>query len=196
MKSIVTKLVLPVVAAGTIVGVASSPAFAAGVSPTNTLITASSSSLKFAGTLNGVAFTVTCTSASLQFTSPSSGYGPVSVVNDPTISSCTDSLSGTDTVTANHTNGSWSVLATSTPSVQLTISQAGATFTTSALSGCVVTAAPSAAATITASFNNTTHRATFSNQSVAFSGNAACGTVGSTGTMSGVFSTNPAVTIT
>jgi hypothetical protein len=196
VKSIVTKLALATVAAGTIVGVAGSPAFAAGVSPTSTLITASSTSLKFAGTLNGVAFTVTCTSASLQFTTPASGYGPVNVVEDPVIGSCTDSLSGTDTVTANHTNGDWTILATSTPSVQLTISQAGATFSTSALAGCVVTAAPSAAVTVTASFNNTTHRATFTNQSVAFSGNAACGTVGSSGTMSGVFTTSPSVTIT
>jgi len=195
MKSIVSKLALATVVAGTLVGVAGAPAWAAGISPTSTLITASSTSLKFSGTLNGSSFTATCTSATIQFTTPASGYGPVSVVNDPAITGCTDNLGGSDTVLANHVNGSWSVLATSTPSVQLTLSQAGATFTTTALAGCTVTAAPTAAATITASFNNTSHRATFSGASVPFAGNAACGSVGATGTVTGVFTTSPAVTI-
>jgi hypothetical protein len=197
MISKTAKLALTITGAGALVAMMGGTAYAAGVSPANTAITATSSSVKFAGTLSGLSFSVTCTSSTIQFTTPSSGYGPVNISPDPTFASCKDNFGGTATITANHTNGSWTLLAVASPTqVKITIPTAGVTVTTSTLPGCTVTAAPTGPATITASYSNTTGKATFTNASVPFSGTSACGSISPTGTATGVYTTNPLVTIT
>ncbi|MCO5994197.1 hypothetical protein [Actinoallomurus rhizosphaericola] len=197
MISRTAKLAATVTGAGALVAMMGGIAYAAGVSPANTAITATSTSVKFAGTLSGLSFSVTCTSSTIKFTTPSSGYGPVNISPDPTFSGCTDNFGGTATITANHTNGSWTLLAIASPtSVKITIPKAGVTVSTTTLPGCVVTGAPTAAAPITASYSNSTGKATFTSASVPFSGNAACGTISPTGTATGVYTTSPTVTIT
>ncbi|WP_345439962.1 hypothetical protein [Actinoallomurus vinaceus] len=191
------KLALTITGAGALVAMMGGTAYAAGVSPASTAITATSTSVKFAGTLSGLSFSVTCTGSTIQFTTPASGYGPVAISPDPTFTGCTDNFGGTATITANHTNGSWQLTAVASPTqVKITIPTAGVTVTTSTLPSCTVTAAPTAPATITASYSNTTGKATFTNASVPFSGTSACGSISPTGTATGVYSTSPLVTIT
>ncbi|MFC4909020.1 hypothetical protein [Actinomadura gamaensis] len=171
------------------------PAYAAGVTPANTLITATSTNVKFSGTLSGLSFSVSCTKSTLTFTTPSSGYGPVNT-SDPVFGgTCKDSFGGTATVKTNHTNGPWTLLAIATgPKVQATMPKAGATFSTTTLPGCVVTAAPTGPVTLTGNFDNSTGTWHLVNAPVAFSASG-CGAVSPTGTVSGDFVTSPKVNI-
>jgi hypothetical protein len=197
MISKTAKLALTLTGTGALVAMVGGTAYAAGVSPANTAITAKSTSVKFAGTLSGLSFSVTCTSSTIKFTTPSSGYGPVNISPDPTFTGCTDNFGGSATITTNHTNGSWTLTAVPSPTqVKITIPKGGVTMTTSTLPGCTVTAAPSGPATITASYSNSTGKATFTNAAVPFSGTALCGSISPTGTTTGVYTTTPIVTIT
>lgn len=169
------------------------PAFAAGISPANTAVTATSTNVKFAGSLSGLNFSVTCATSTVKFVTPASGYGPVNLsAGSPSFTGCKDNFGGTATITV---SGTWTLSATSTPTVTLTIPTAGAKFTTTTLPSCVVTAAPSGPAPITGPYNNSTHTLSVSGASVPFSGSG-CGSISPTGTVSGDFVTNPAVSIT
>jgi len=119
----------------------------------------------FKGTINGVPITVNCTSFSASGKIPATGL--VVTVGPPAISGCTDSLGGTDTIKTNATNGTWKVSeidlandeAGTEPNstgdrVKLTIPKAGASFSSTILSGCVVTAAPTAAVGVTGKYND------------------------------------------
>ncbi len=116
----------------------------------------SGTTLDFAGTINGVPITVMCTKFTATGKAPSTGL-TVTLSAPPTISGCTDSLGGGDTITTNQTNGKWKVietLASTGDKVSLEVPKAGATFKSNVLSGCVITAAPSGTAKITGKYNN------------------------------------------
>ncbi|MBO0727895.1 MAG: hypothetical protein J2P57_01465 [Acidimicrobiaceae bacterium] len=126
--------------------------------------------MNFKGTIDGVAITVKCTGFKASGKLPATGL-TVTLTNPPTISGCTDSLGGTDTVTTNQTNGKWKLQEVDAPATSdtvepntgdkavLIIPKAGATFKSSILSSCTVTAAPSGAARVSGTYNdiNTIH---------------------------------------
>jgi hypothetical protein len=113
----------------------------------------------FLGNIDGVPITVSCTSFTAKGKVPAAGATSISLSAPPTISGCTDSLAGTDTVKTNQTNGKWTLSVTTTTPYKMTLGmpKAGATFTSSIESGCVITAAPKAAEGITGTYdgNNT-----------------------------------------
>lgn len=112
--------------------------------------------MTFAGTINGLPITVTCTTFTGSGVAPPTGL-TVSIA-PPTIGGCTDTLGGTDTVKTNATNGGWKVTevipTTNKDKIKLTIPKAGATFASSIVSGCLITAAPTKAAAVSGSYNN------------------------------------------
>jgi hypothetical protein len=106
--------------------------------------------LTLGGYINSVPVTVTCTGFS---TSGITEDKPALKVSPPAISGCTDSLGGTDTIVTNSTYGSWKFKAVSATAMDLNIPMAAATFTSSAIGGCVVTWAPSSPAVVPGSYN-------------------------------------------
>jgi hypothetical protein len=114
--------------------------------------------MTFAGDIDAVPITVTCKTFKASGKAPNPASDTVTLSAPPTISKCTDSLGGKDTIKTNSTNGSWtlSVSGASAPyTMTLTIPQAGATFTSSVESGCTITAAPSGSAGVSGSYNGT-----------------------------------------
>jgi hypothetical protein len=113
----------------------------------------------FAGNIDGVPITVNCTSFTAKGKVPSAGATSINLSTPPTITGCTDTLHGTDTIKTNQTNGKWTLSVTTTTPYKMTLTtpKAGATFTSSIESGCVITAAPNAAVGITGTYdgNNT-----------------------------------------
>jgi len=117
------------------------------------------------GTIDSAPITVSCTTFSASGTIPASGLKVK--IAPPTISGCTDSLGGTDTVATNQTNGKWAlkeidVTGTADNSepnsgdkMELIIPKAGATFESSVLgSACVIVVAPSAAAKVKGTYDD------------------------------------------
>jgi hypothetical protein len=129
-----------------------------GVHATGTKVSAklkSGTTLDLAGTLDGIGITVKCTSFSASGTAPASGVINVKLPEPPKISGCTDSIFGTDTVTTNQKSGKWELTektSGSTKTLVLTMPKAGATFSSSIDSGCVVTASPSASTAMSGKF--------------------------------------------
>jgi hypothetical protein len=126
--------------------------------PAGTKVTAalkSGTKMVFDGDIDGLAVTVNCTTFSGSATIPKGSPDTMNLAKPPTISGCT--VSGTKaTIKTNQTNGKWSLSVTSTKpyTLTLTMPQAGATFTDSALvTGCTITAAPSAAQAIPGAYN-------------------------------------------
>ncbi len=157
------------------VGVAGPSAFgataAAHLSPASTKVTGTSSKVSFAGTVDGFALDVTCTKFLAAGKTPADGLS-VTLPTAPTFSGCTDSLGGTDTVT---TAGKWKLVANSTgTSFSLSLPVKSATFTSSLLSGCVITTTPTKAGTIKGKYNNL-NTITITKASFALSG-AGCST--------------------
>lgn len=200
------KLALAVSLTAIVAGLGTGIAFAAGdtddnISPANTSITANNSTnITFKGTINGISVTVTCTTSSISGTTPSSGLGPVNV-NNPSFTGCRDTFGGTDTVTTNSTNGHWQLTfidSTATneetqaepnsgDKLQITIPKAGATFKSSILPGCTITAAPSGSASITGTYDDVS-TLTISSASIPVSGS---GCTASTSSMSGSYKSTP-----
>jgi hypothetical protein len=135
------------------------------ISPASQAVTASlkpatKASLKT--TIGAITITVTCTKSSLTGTTPAKGLGPFPV-GSPSFGGCTDTLGGTDTFKP---SGSWKLRFVDAPNdetstepnsgdrLSLTIPKDGAKVTTSADPGCTVTVAPSAAVTVTGSYND------------------------------------------
>ena len=126
------------------------------------------------GTIDSSPITVTCTTFSTSGKIPSSGLKIK--IGPPTISGCTDSLGGTDTVHTNATNGSWALTEidattgdnsepNSGDGAKLTIPKAGATFQSSILgAACVIVVAPNGTASVTGTYNDKSTM-TFSNVS-------------------------------
>jgi hypothetical protein len=142
----------------------------ASISPASTTIKGSSTKAVFVAPVDGIDLTVTCTSFKSSGKTPASGL-TVELPTAPTYSGCTDSAGGTDTV---KTSGAWTITANSTGS-QLTIGlpKDAATFTSSILSGCVVTIAPSGATTLTGKYNDS-NKLTLTKAKFAIGGNAEC----------------------
>jgi hypothetical protein len=123
--------------------VSSTAAFATlGPGVTVTAALKSGTHMTFAGNINSIPITVTCTSFSASGTTGSSPSNTVPLTGSPSITGCTDSTGGADTITTNTTNGHWSVTVKGKKAT-LNIPKAGATFTSNVLSGCVITAEPS-----------------------------------------------------
>lgn len=131
--------------------------------------------MQFTGSIDGIPVTVTCTGFTGKGPVPATGL-TVTLSAPPTFSGCTDSLGGTDTITTNQTNGKWKLAevdsATETTTepntgdkARLTIPKAGATFSSSLVSGCTITVAPTAAHSVTGSYNDSS-TATVKNQSI------------------------------
>jgi hypothetical protein len=143
------------------------------------------------GTIEGIPITVTCKSFSGSGTAPASGTINVSLPSPPKISSCTDSIGGTDTVLTNQTSGKWKlaeVKSGSSTSLNLTMPKGGATFSSNIDPGCVITAAPTAAATLKGSFKSSGTDAgtdTVKNASVPVTSSSSC-TTSATSTISAV----------
>jgi hypothetical protein len=157
-----------------------------------TTVTGTSGNIVFKGTINGINITVTCTNFSDSVVVPAGANKSINIP-PPTINGCTDSLSGTDTVTTNSTNGSWK-LKTNNPGSNLTlvIPIKGATFKSSFLSGCTITAAPTAAVKVTGSYSSSAGTDTVTNQPIAVKGSGCTATTAST-TTTVTFSPNPGV---
>jgi hypothetical protein len=104
--------------------------------------------MTFAGDINSIPITVSCTSFSASGTvTKASNTLPLSA--PPSISGCTDSTGGTDTI---NTSGTWKITIAST-TMTLVAPQAGATFKSSILSGCTITAFPSQPGKIKGAYN-------------------------------------------
>jgi hypothetical protein len=119
--------------------------------PKGTTVTGSLKSgtdMTFAGDIDSIPITVTCTgfSASGKVTKASDTL-PTSA--PPRITGCTDSSGGTDTIT---TSGTWTITIGST-TMTLNAPKAGATFKSSILSACTITAFPKKPGTIAGSYN-------------------------------------------
>jgi hypothetical protein len=104
--------------------------------------------LHFTEGINGVLVKVRCSS----FIASGVIGGPahLNFTASPTISGCTDSLSGTDTIT---TNSTWFLAAVTATVMKLGIPTAGATFTSTALAGCTITWASSGLVKLTGTYN-------------------------------------------
>jgi hypothetical protein len=149
-------------------------------------------SMVFTGTIDSVInITVTCKSFKASGTTPTKGL-VVDLAKSPTISSCTDSTGGTDTITTNTKNGKWVLTevdatndetaveptpltckGTACDKGTLTIPKAGATFASSLLSGCVITVAPTKAVTVSGTYNDV-NTITVKNASIPVVGNSKC----------------------
>jgi hypothetical protein len=126
--------------------------------PAGTKVTAalkSGTKMVFDGDIDGLAVTVNCTSFSGSAKIPKGSPLSMTLANPPKISGCT--VTGTKaTITTNDTYGKWKLSVTSTKpyTLTLTMPEAGATFTDSALlEGCTITAAPNGPVGIAGSYN-------------------------------------------
>lgn len=160
-------------AAAAMVMISAAPALAADTGdtlniPLGTSFTISNSTnITFSGSINGLPVTVTCTGVTLTVKYETAGLTVV-VTSSPPVSftGCTDSLGGRDTVTS---SGSWSLTLVDNPNetgtepnsdkLTINIPQGGASFTSSVLSSCTVTAN---ASTPTGNYDDKT-TATYSN---------------------------------
>jgi len=108
----------------------------------------------FKGTINGVPITVSCTKFTSSGKIPKAGL--TIKIAPPTISGCTDTIGGKDTIADNATNGKWKTIETiGTPdTVKLVIPMAGSTFKSSVLPTCVITVEPTAAGGVTGPYDN------------------------------------------
>jgi hypothetical protein len=148
--------------------------------PAGTLVTGSGT-LTSTGVFGGVSITVTCTSVKASGKVPATGLS-ITLPAPPKITRCTDSLGGTDTVT---TSGKWKIKfidvsndeAQKEPNTgdkaKLTIPVDGATFSSSLDPACVVTVAPTAAASGTGTYDDN-KTASVKNATIPVSPNASC----------------------
>ncbi len=155
-----------------------------------TKVTGTSGSTVFQGTIDGFAITVTCTNFTDTVTVPAGANKSLNIP-PPTINGCTDDLGGTDTITTNSTNGSWKLKSNGTGTkLKLVIPKAGATFTSSFVAGCTITAAPTASVKVTGTYNHTNGTDTVTNQPIAVSASGCTASNAST-TVTVTFSPTP-----
>ncbi len=156
-----------------------------------TKVTANSPKTTFAGTINGIPVTVTCTNFTDSVTITAKDKTSV-VIPPPTINGCTDTLGGTDTiVTTSSTDGKWE-LKTNSAGTQLTlvIPKDGASFSSSVLSSCTITAAPTKAVNVVGKYSSTKGTDTVSKAKITVKGSG-CTANSSTTTTTVTFSPNP-----
>jgi hypothetical protein len=162
------KLTLAIVGVGMLVGAPVALAMTDtddNISPASKPVTAALKAATKASldtTIGATTITVTCTKSSLSATTPATGLGPFTV-GSPSFGGCTDDLGGTDTFKP---KGSWSLRFVDAANdetskepnagdrLSLTIPKDGATVTTSIDPSCTVTVAPTAAATVTGSYDD------------------------------------------
>jgi hypothetical protein len=159
-----------------------STSVASATPPAGTVVTGnlkSGTDMTFVGHINGLAITVTCTTFTGSATAPPTPSKTVDLNGPPTVSGCTDSLTGTDTVKTNSTNGPWELKSSGKKKVSLIIPKAGATFTSSFLPSCTVTAAPKKAVTVKGTYDGTSTD-TVTNGKIATSGSGCSSTVATT----------------
>jgi hypothetical protein len=107
------KLGIAALAAAGLLTVGNATAFASGdtgdgFSPAGAPFMATNSgNVIFSGTINGIRVTVTCTGSSFHGTTPGQpGVWSIALPMPPTLTGCTDSLGGTDSVTV---SGTWTI---------------------------------------------------------------------------------------
>ncbi len=120
----------------------------AGTTVTGTL--KSGTKMTFKGDIDSVPITVTCTKFTAKGKVPSKASDTMTLSAPPSITGCTDSSGGTDTI---KTVGTWTLSETST-TMTLNIPKTGATFKSTILSGCTITVAPTAVAKVTGKYND------------------------------------------
>jgi hypothetical protein len=182
---------LAFVSMGAIVGVfGTAAAVGASVAP-GTKVTGSSSSVTFVGTINGAQITVHCTNFTDTVTVAAGDNKSVDIP-PPTINGCTDSLTGTDTVKTNSKNGSWELKTNKTGNkLKLVIPKAGATFKSSILPSCTVTAAPTATADVTGTYSSSAGTDTVNGANIPTKGTGCTTSANATTTTTVTFSPNP-----
>jgi hypothetical protein len=131
------------------------------------------SAFKGSASVDHISATISCKSATFTFTTPATGYGPMDI-STPVTTSCKDNFGGTDTVTPNNTNGSWSVTLANTKTknggtLEMTIPTAGATFTSTLVKGCTGILSPTGPTTLTGVYNDK-NQVVFTSQKVAITG--------------------------
>jgi hypothetical protein len=164
--------------------------------PPGTTVTASlapGTNMVFNGDINSLAITVTCTNFSGSGTIPQNSSNSLTLQNPPTISGCTDSTGHSDTITTNQNNGSWvlSVKGKKNPySLTLQVPKAGATFTSTLLPSCTVTAGPKKPVKIKGKYDDSAGSDTVTNGKIATKGS---GCTSGTATVNATvdFSPNP-----
>ena len=156
--------------------------------PAGTVVKASlktGTNMVFNGAIDSIPITVTCTKLLGKRQGPVDAIGlGASCRLRPQIAGCTDNSGGTDTIT---TSGTWKLSETSTTQ-KLKIPQDGATFTSSVLPGCTVTAAPSGAVKMKGSYNDS-NTVTVTNAPIPTSGS---GCTSATATTTGTIVEKPA----
>jgi hypothetical protein len=161
------------------------------LSPPSTAISATGT-LSGSGTLFGVAFSANCTTVKTTADTPADGMTASVPSKDISITGCTDSLHGTDTVKV---AGTWKLmLSKNSKTVTLTLPKDAAIFTSSIDTGCPVTFAPAKAAKITGTYNEKTGAASLPSQTVPTSAPTACD-ASSTGTVTSSLTLKPIVTV-
>jgi len=180
-----TKFVI--MAAVAVAGVLGTASLAFGSVAPGTTVTGHSGNTTFAGTINGVPITVTCTNFTDKVKITSSDKTTVSIP-PPTINGCTDTLGGTDTI---KTSGKWEFKVNSAGTqLTLVIPKAGATFNSSVLSSCTITAAPTKAVNVVGKYSSSAGTDTVSSAPIAVKGKGC--TASSTSTTTTVtFTPNP-----
>jgi hypothetical protein len=174
------KMLIATLAVGAVAIFATATAAFASLGPNVTVTGALKSGTKmtFKGDIDSIPITVSCNTFSATGKTGSSPSSTVPLSSPPTISGCTDSLGGTDTINTNQTNGNWSLSAKG-KAMTLTIPKAGATFTSSVESGCTITAAPNGPAAVKGKYNNK-NTDTVKNAKIATTGSGCTSTSAST----------------
>jgi hypothetical protein len=141
----------------------------------------------FTGTLEGVPITVTCKSFTDSVTVTSADKTSASIP-PPKITKCTDTSTGTDTIT---TTGKWKLTVNSSgTTVTLVVPKKGATFKSSIFPGCVVQVAPNGPVNIPGSWNSSTGEDTVSNATITVKGEG-CSASNATASATEKFTPNP-----
>jgi hypothetical protein len=122
--------------------------------PPGTRVTVTGHDLTFTSRVDSVPLTVTCQSFTANGKIRSKPAYGFDLSAPPSFSGCSDSLGGTDIITTNDTNGSWTYSVNKAgTSVTLTIPKAGATFESRYQGGCVITWAPTKPAPVSGTYN-------------------------------------------
>ena len=175
-----SKMLVATLAVTAVAVLATATAAFASLGPNVTVTGALKSGTKmtFKGDIDSIPITVSCTNFSASGKTGSSPSTTVPLTAPPTINGCTDSLGGTDTINTNATNGNWSLSAKG-KKMTLNIPKAGATFTSSVLSGCTITAAPNGAIGVKGKYNDK-NTDTVKNAKIATTGSGCTSTAAST----------------
>jgi hypothetical protein len=159
MKSLRLKTAIGVLGVGAVILTSTAVGFAASPNTLKAGTTVSAALKKgtdmtFDGTINSLQVTVSCTSFTGSGKVPAGKPYKMNLSAPPKISGC--SVQGfSATIVTNQTNGKWSISVTKTApyTLTLTMPQAGAVFTSALVSGCKITAAPTAAQAIPGAYN-------------------------------------------